>query len=257
MLLARFFEYLPQGEYKMLNLTHVLIIVFGLVGILITCFFLRKLEHKKVEKILLVCAIIGLIMDPMYWIWELCVTKTMHFEQTLPLYFCSLFYMTLAVGVFCKNKGVKQTCYAYLGTFNIFAGLMGLILNNNLNSYPVWSFVGVRTLVFHLLMLFVSCLIWFTRYYKPEIKDTFRFMIPLGIMFIPAIIVDKVWNFDYCYLNGGRGTPIEIVSGAMPNAVYIILLYLLIFVLVNVVFHIPTIVKYFKEKKKEKKVEGK
>lgn len=255
-ILAGFFEYMPQGEFKMLNLAHILIIVFGLLGILVTCFFLRKLETKKVKIILLVCAIIGLVMDPIYWIWELSVTGTLHFEQTLPLYFCSLFYMTLAIGVFSKREKVKQTCFAYLASFNIFAGLMGLILNNNLNNYPVFSFVGIRTLVFHLLMLFVSCLLWFTRYYKPKISDVFTFMIPLGIMFVPALIVDKIWGFDYCYLNGGKGIPIiESASGAMPNAVYIILLYLLIFVATNLVFYIPTIVKYFKEKKGDKKIE--
>ncbi len=251
-----FFEYLPEGNFKMLNLAHILIIVFGLLAIVLACFFLRKLEHKKVEKILIVCAILGLIVDPIYWIWELCVTGTLHFASTLPLYFCSLFYMTLATAVFCKNKKVKQTCYSYLATMNIFAGLMGLIINVNLNSYPVWSFVGVRTLGFHLLMLFVSCLIWMTKYYKPDIRDLYRFMIPLAIMFVPAIIVDKVWGFDYCYLNGGIGTPIELVSSAMPNAIYIILLYIFIFVCVVSVFHIPTIIKYCKknvENKDERK----
>ena len=244
-----FFAYLPEGDFKMLNLAHILIIVIGILAILIVCFFLRKLEHKKVEKILLVSAIIALVLDPMYWIWELCTTKTLHFEQTLPLYYCSLFYFTLAVGVFSKKQNVKQTCYSYLATFNIFAGLMGLILNNNLNHYSVWSFVGVRTLVYHLLMLFVSCLIWMTKYYKPQIKDTYRFFIPLAILFVPALIVDKVFGFDYCYLNGGRETVIETISSAMPNAVYIFLLYLLIYVCVIVVFYIPTIVKYIKSKK--------
>lgn len=254
-LLAGFFEYMPQGEFKMLNLAHILIIVFGILAILVACFFLRKLESKKVKIILLVCAIIGLVIDPIYWIWELCATGTLHWEQSLPLYFCSLFYMTLAVGVFCKRERVKQVCFGYLASFNVFAGLMGLILNNNLNNYPVFSFVGIRTLVFHLLMLFVSALIWFTRYYKPKFSDIFTFMIPLGIMFIPALIVDKIWGFDYCYLNGGKGIAIiENVSGAMPNVVYIILLYLLIFVATNVVFYIPTIVKYIKEKKGEKKI---
>ncbi len=248
--MKNFFAYMPEGNYSMLNLAHILIIVLGLIAIVVGCFFLRKLDHKKVEKVLLGCAIFALTLDPLYWTWELCVTKTLHFESTLPLYFCSLFYITLAVGVFCKNAKVKQTCYSYLATFNIFAGLMGLIFNANLNSYPVWSFVGLRTLVFHLLMLFVSAFIWFTKYYKPEIKDLYRFFIPLAIMFVPAIIVDKIWNFDYCYLNGGRGTVIESISSAMPNAVYIILLYVLIYVSVVAVFYIPTIVKHIKNKQK-------
>lgn len=247
--MKNFFAYMPEGDFAMLNLAHILIIVFGILAILISCFFLRKLDHKKVEKILLGCAIFALTLDPIYWIWELCVTKTLHFATTLPLYFCSLFYIVLAIGVFCKNAKVKQTCFSYLATMNIFAGLMGLIFNTNLNNYPVWSFVGVRTLVYHLLMLFVSCLIWFTKYYKPEIRDLYRFYIPLAIMFVPAIIVDKVWGFDYCFLNGGKGTVIESISAAMPNAVYIILLYLLIYVATVAVFYIPTIVKYIKSKK--------
>lgn len=249
-----FFTYSPDGNFKMLNLAHILIIVFGILTILFTCFLLRKLEHKKVKKILLVCAIFALVLDPLYWIWELCASGTLHFEKTLPLYFCSLFYITLAFAVFCKNQKVKQTCYSYLATMNIFAGLMGLILNTNLNSYHVWSFVGVRTLVFHLLMLFVSCLLWFTKYYKPEIKDIYRFFIPLAILFVPALIVDKTCDFDYCYLNGGRGTVIETISAKMPNFIYIFLLYLLIYVCVISVFYIPTIIKQVKVKKENKHV---
>lgn len=149
-----FFTYLPEGNFKMLNLAHILIIIFGLLAIVVACVLLRNLAHKKVEKILLVCAIIGLLIDPIYWIWELCTTGTLHFEQTLPLYFCSLFYMTLSTGVFFKNKEIKQICFSYLATFNIFSGLMGLILNNNLNHYSVFSFVGIRTLFFSSLNAF-------------------------------------------------------------------------------------------------------
>ncbi len=249
MLLAKFFEYMPEGEYSMLNLAHILIIIFGLAAILISCFLLRKLSRNKVEKVLFVCAIIGLVFDPIFWIWELATTKTFHFESSLPFYFCSLFYFTLAVGVFSKKPNVKQTCFSYLATMNIIAGLMGLILNNNLNSYPVWSFVGIRTLLFHLEMLFVSCFIWFTKYYKPQIKDLYRFMIPLAILFVPALIVDKIWGWDYCYLNGGVGTPIANFSKAMPNFIYIILLYVLIYVVIVAIFYIPTIIKYIKQKK--------
>ncbi len=42
-----FFTYLPDGNFKMLNLAHILIIVFGLLAILLVCVLLRKLEHKK------------------------------------------------------------------------------------------------------------------------------------------------------------------------------------------------------------------
>ena len=247
--MGNFFTYLPEGTYSMLNLAHILIIVFGILAIAVACYFLRKAKTERIEKILFVCAILGILSDPIYWIWELCASGTLHFEKTLPLYFCSLFCITLAVAVFSKKKVVKKTCYAYLATMNVFAALMGLIVNVNLNTYPVFSFVGLRTLFFHLLMLFVSCLIWVTKYYKPEIKDTYRFFIPLAILFVPAIIVDKAFGFDYCYLNGGIGTPIEMFSSAMPNAVYIILLYTVIYVAVLTVFYIPTIVKHVKQNK--------
>ncbi|MCM1224466.1 MAG: YwaF family protein [Lachnospiraceae bacterium] len=245
-----FFAYMPEGNFKTLNLAHILIIVFGLAAIAVSCILLRKLERGKVEKILFVCAIMGLVADPIYWIWELAVTKTIHCDGSLPLFYCSLFYFTLAIGAFCKKRSVRQTCYAYLATMNIFAGLMGLIMNTNLNYYSVWSFVGIRSLLYHILMLFVSCLIWTTGYYKPEIRDLYRFFIPLAILFVPALIVDKIWGFDYCYLNGGRGTVLETVSAAMPNFVYIFLLYLTIYVAVVCVFYIPTVVKFVKQKKK-------
>lgn len=251
-----FFKYHPQGHFKMFDLAHILFIVLGILAIVVTCFCLRKLEKKKVEKILFVCAILGLIMDPLYWIWELIATGSLHFEKTLPLYFCSLFYMTLAVGVFCKNQEVKKICYSYLATMNIIAGLMGLIFNTNLNMWPVFSFPGLRTLIFHLLMLFVSCLIWFTEYYKPEIRDLYRFFIPIVILFVPAIIVDKAFGFDYCYLNGGKGTPVvENVSAVMPNAAFIIVMYLVLYAALIVLFYIPTIVRYIICRVKDKKAE--
>lgn len=246
-----FFAYLPEGDFKMLGVAHILIIVFGLAAIVVACILLRKLDHKKVDIIMKVCAITSLALEILFWIWELCVTKTLDPEKTLPFYFCSLFYMVSIGAAFTKNEKVKQTCLAYLATMNIFAGLMGLIMNNNLNHYAVFSFVGIRTMVYHLLMLFVSCLIWLTKYYKPQIKDLYRFFIPLVILFVPALIVDKIWGYDYCYLNGGRETILEYISAAMPNFVYIFLLYLTIYICVVAVFYIPTIVSYVKNKKKE------
>ncbi len=245
-----FFAYHPEGKYSMLSTAHIVVIVVGIAAILLACFLLRKTEHKKIEKILFVFAIIGLIIDPLYWIWELIATHKIHFEKSLPLYFCSLYYITLAIAVFCKKSGIKQACYAYLATMNLIAGLMGLILNTNLNIWPVLSFAGIRTLVYHLMMIFVSCLLWFTKYYKPQIKDLYGFFIPIAIMFVPAITVNSIWGYDYCFLGGGKGTPIlQDISAAMPLFAYIFILYVVIYIGIVAVFYIPTIVKYIKSKK--------
>ena len=256
MLLSRFFEWKPQGDFHYFNLAHILVIVIGVLSIVALCIIFRKTEHKNVKRVLSVVAVISLILDPIYWIWEYVVSGGVDIKGSLPLYYCSLFYMVLPFAIWCKNEKVKQTALAYLATFNLIAGLMGLIINTNLNVYPVWSFVGVRSLVYHLLMIFTSVFIWTTKYYTFNIHHTYSFLIPIIALFIPALIVDLNYGADYFYLNGGVGTPISIVSSKMPQAVYIFVLYFAILVLVNLIFYLPLIIKHFKNRKVYESDEG-
>lgn len=252
MLAAKFFEYLPNGNFSSFSIGHILFIVLGIIFVVLFGFLLRNLERKTMDKIMKILACTMPLFDIVFWIWELIVTKTINIKSSLPLYYCSLFYMTLPFAAFCKNEFVKQTCLAYLATMNAIAGLMGLIINTNLSYYPVFSFVGLRTMLYHITMLFVSSLIWFTKYYKPKILDTITFVIPILIMFIPAYIVDIYAKADYLYLNGGINTPIEIISSKIPHILYIFTLLVTIILVVNIIFYIPTIINYIKSKRQQK-----
>lgn len=252
MLLADFFEHKPKGNFSYFNLAHIFFIVFGVFGSILIGYLVRNVEHKKIDKFLKICAIAMPFFDVVYWIWEIAVTKSFDVVTSLPLYFCSLVYLVLPVAAFSKNENIKQSALAYLATMNLVAGLMGLIFNTHLNHYPMFSFVALRSMFYHITMLVIPSIIWFTKYYKPHISHTLTFFIPVAIIFVPACIVDFTINADYMFLNGGKGTPFAILANVLPVPVYILVLMVAILLLVNLIFYVPTIVKYYKLKKQTK-----
>lgn len=252
MLLARFFEYKPEGNFTYFSIEHICFIIFGILFAILVGIFVKNLKEEKIKTILKILAILMPFYDIVYWTWEKIVTNTFDFKTSLPLYFCSLVYLVLPFAAFSKNEKVQQTCLAYLATMNLIAGLMGLIFNTHLNAYPMLSFVALRSMFYHISMITISSIIWFSKIYKPNIWHTITFFIPALILFIPACIVNFSLNADYMFLNGGAGTPFEKISSLMPKPIYIIVLMVSIVILINLIFYIPTIIKFLKQKKNNK-----
>jgi hypothetical protein len=173
-------------------------------------------------------------------------------ETTLPLYFCSLFWLLMPIVAFAKKESyIHRASVACASTFCFACGILGMVFNVYLNHYPFISFVPLRSMAYHFMMVLVPYVMWTSGYYRPERKDRYLFFVPVLAITFPASIVDKLFGWDYCYFNGGRGTPFECISRGMPHLAFIAFLYILILLLTNIIFYVPAMHKQIKEQQED------
>ncbi len=252
--MKKFFRIMRPGEaQEMHGLNHWIYILVAVLVIAILCILLRNISKRSIKNILKVFAVVMLLFDPMYWIWEAIMFGRFHLPTSLPLYYCSLFWMTLPLIAWCKEGSFVYRCsIAYICTMNVIAGVFGLIINTHLITYSFFTFVAQRSLLYHVVMLFIPALLWTTRTYKPKQIDGALFLVPLAILYVPAITIDFIYNFDYCYMNGGRGTPIINFSKLMPPPVFIIVMIAVIIAVVNLVFYGKNHLDYILKKRRQR-----
>ena len=97
-------------------------------------------------------------------------------------------------------------------------------------------------------MLLVPYVLRVSGYYKSDIKDAMYFYIPNLILLLPSFVLDKIFGWDYGYLNGGTGTPFAIFSSIMPLPLFIIVLYSLLYFVMCFVFYYKHINLHLKTK---------
>lgn len=216
---------------------HLLSMAFLAIGIPLLSRSVIAGGRDRVEQCLRFLAVVIVFFDPAYWIWEWLTFGEFDPKFTLPLYLCSLFWMLLPVGVFAKEGAMKQIALANVATIGLISGLMGYVFNYHINVHPFFSFVGIRTLLYHALMIFGSTLLWTSGYYQPKPGDQWRAFLPVGVLLVPSLILNMLYGYDYCYTAGGLGTPIEILSRALPKPVFLFVFYGIFFVAVWISFY--------------------
>ncbi len=221
----------------MLGTRHIITIILSAVVIAFVSYRLRNTPREKIKKLLKILCIIVLTLDPIYWIWEIANFGVMDVSTTLPLYMCSLFEILLPFVAFSKKEGVlwRSSVSSICSVIMIF-GFCGFVFNTHLNNYPFYTFIPLRSLLFHFLMVLVPCIMWSSGYYKRESRDIWLGFIPVLALVAVAAVVDKTYGFDYCYLNGGKGTPFEIISRASP-VYFPVIIYAGLFVLNALIFY--------------------
>lgn len=180
---------------------------------------------ERAEKWLKFIAVLALLLDPIYWVWEYHTYGRFDFASTLPLFLCSLFWMMLPIGMFLRPGFLKQMALANVATIGLVTGILGFVFNTHLNHFGFFTFIPMRSLFYHFLMMFGAVLLWTSGYYKPRAGDQWRGFLPVLGLLIPGYILNRLYGYDYGYMNGGLGTPIEILSRVMPKALFLLVLY--------------------------------
>lgn len=211
---------------------HLAVLLITCILVLLVCNRFKGMNRETVNWFIKCCAVVALFFDPVYWIWEIHQFGGVDFSTTLPLYICSLFWILLPISAFGRPGFIKQTATACICTFCMVGGVMGLVFNTYLNQYPFFTFVPLRSLLYHILMILVSTVMWVSGFYQVQKGDWFRSAIPVAILIAPCVLLNRLFGWDYCYTAGGIGTPLEHMSAAMPRFAFLILLYggLLLFV---------------------------
>lgn len=194
-------------------------------------------EQEKVLRWLKGCAVLSLLFDPIYWVWELRQYGQIHLDTTLPLYLCSLFYMMLPIAVFSKREKLRQMAAANVCTMGLLGGVLGLVFNVYLGRYPFFHFVPVRSLLYHILMVAAAVLLWRGQVYRPQPGDRVLCFVPVGVLVGVCLVCNRLFGWDYCYTAGGIGTPLEAMSRMMPRWAFLLVLYGGLWLLMQMLFY--------------------
>jgi hypothetical protein len=221
----------------MFPVPHLLSLAIAAVVIFLVCRATTHMAWQSVDRFLKVCAILVLFFDPVYWIWEFLHFGTLDFSTTLPLYFCSLFWILLPVAVFARNDWLRQTAAATVCTIGLLGGIVGLVLNIHLAQYPFFHFVPIRSMLYHFLMVLVTAVMWTSGYYRPRYGDSYRCLIPIAALVTVSLLLHQLFGWDYCYTAGGIGTPLERLSAVLPNGVFLLFLYGSLALLIQLLFY--------------------
>ena len=226
----------------MFQMPHIAVLICTAFLAALLCRWARHAPRKAVERWLRVGAVAVLFFDPAYWIWEVSRFGRMDPAASLPLYLCSLFWLLMPLAVFARRDWLRQMASATVCTVGLLGGVFGLVFNIYLNRYPFLSFVPVRSLLYHMLMVLAPSVMWSSGYYRPRREDRYRCFVPVAALVGVCLVLNRLFGWDYCYTAGGVGTPLEKLSGVLPRGLFLLVLYGGLLVLIQLLFyrHIPS-----------------
>lgn len=232
----------------MYKLPHIIFILFAAAAVASASIIAKNIKLKTVQSFLKVSAVIMLAFDPVYWIWEYNKFGALDLSTTLPLYLCSLFWILLPIAAFAAEGKLKRAALSNICTVGLLGGILGIIFNVYLDHHAFWSFIPIRSLIYHLFMVLIPSVLWFSKYYTPKIEDTYLCFAPVLILLIPCVITNHMFGWDYCYTNGGPGTPLTLVSKNMPKGLFVLFLYSSLLAAINFIFYTPVIFAHLRKK---------
>jgi len=199
--------------------------LFTLLTVPLFAKYLKQKSEEALHLFMKRMTIVVLCFDPMYWFWEYRSFGHFNLSTTLPLYICSLFWIVLPFAVHAKSPIIRQLAKANISSVVLLGGILGLVFNTHLDAHPFLSFVPMRSLIYHYLMIAISVSFWVTGYYQPQAKDSKLCLIPLFLLLIPCVALSYIYGWDYAFTGGGIGTPLEALSRIMSRPAYLFILY--------------------------------
>ena len=216
---------------------HIAVLVCTALLTVLACRWARTAPRGAVTRWLRAAAVVVLFFDPAYWLWEVGSTGRIDPATSLPLYLCSLFWVLLTLAVFARRDWLRQMAAATVCTMGLLGGVFGLVFNVYLSRYPFLSFVPVRSLLYHMLMVLVPAVMWSSGWYRPRREDRYRCFVPVAALVGVCLLLNRLFGWDYCYTAGGVGTPLEKLSGALPRGLFLLVLYGALLGLIQLLFY--------------------
>lgn len=144
----------------MLGIPHLCFLFLTLIFVIYVNEYVKSKNYDFIIKFLRIITLITLTLDPIYWLWEYNKLGRFNFATTLPLYICSLFWILMPFSTFRRKDFVQEVCTACICTVCMIGGVMGLILNTHINVHGFFSFVALRSLFYHVLMIVAASVMW-------------------------------------------------------------------------------------------------
>ena len=249
------------GPYAF-TLDHLLM-VFGLLALgVMMALFLKKKDQKTIKIVLICLWAFGVAIEAFYYgatYVQCIVDPTNHpfnIEGMLPFHSCLMFMYVFPFAIFSKNKIIKTAACNFLVIINMIIGFITLFVGVPPVGSSVFSFVGMQSLLIHILIVIVPLTMVVTGVYDIQLKDIKYGLALFGILSVIMWTFDAITGCDYFYFYDGHTFPVlKVISENVPAIVWT-LIVVSCYVITGCAIHFLIIgIKYLINKKKGKQNE--
>lgn len=227
-------NHLPGGGlFSSLHL--VLIALFFLITII--NFIISKKNHKYASIVILICCIIMPISRLTRMIMELSFSLKSPIE-IIPFHLCHVMALVIPIVYFAKFKKAYP-CVMFYG----FLGGVMTFLFGDYYAYKVLNFYDIESIVLHIMLTLTATSSLAKKDFKFESNNIHYVIIFLLLLCGWASIGNYLTNSNYMYIKE-NGLPFTLLPG------HFLFTYLFIAFVVFSLMYLPSIIKYFKNKKR-------
>ena len=248
------------GPTYAFTLDHLLtIFVLLAVGVFLA-FFLRNKSKKTISIVLISLWVFSSVIGSIYYgvIYAQCILDpTNHpfvMEEMLPFHSCLMFIYVFPVAMFVKNKIIQTMARNLLVIINMIIGFITLFVGVPPVGSSVYSFVGMQSLLIHVIIVIVPLIMVVTNYYDIQLQDFKYGLAAFGILGVTMWIFDAITGCDYFYFYDGHTFPVfKFISENVHHLVWT-LIVVSCYAITGLATHFLIIgIKHLINKQKEKK----
>ena len=202
-----------EGPYAF-QWDHILFIVLGLgIGVFLA-FFLRNKSKNLIKTVLISLWAFAATIGLAYYLATYIICgidpegHPFRIDGMLPFHSCLMFIYIFPVAMFAKNRIIKTMASNFLVVVNMIIGCITLFVGCPPVGSSSLSFVGVQSLIIHLIIVIVPFIMIFTGYYDIQKEDLKYGLLMFGILSVIMWTFDAIAGCDYFYFYDGHTFPV-------------------------------------------------
>ena len=217
---AYFFRSKPEGyDIEKFGFTHIFLVTFAFVGAILIYVNRDKLKNSN-KNILKFFVVLLFLQQVILYGWYI-ISGAFSIETSLPLYDCRVAIICLIYGVFFNNNKSKR-----IGIYLGFVGSIVALISPDLDRFIFPHYTWVSFFVGHILLLWVSCYIFFVEEIEISFKKYTEVFIFTNVLHIAVIIFNSISKSNYAFLSE---PPIfKEVAGRLHPITYIAIMMLML-----------------------------
>ena len=236
-------DWLNRNPPYAFRLDHILSVVIGLAIGVFLAFFLRGKSKKTIEAVLISLWAFGTTVVTVFYIilYIFCgmypLEHPFKIDEMLPFHSCLMFMYIFPLAMFFKNKYIKLAATNFLVVVNMIMGFITLFVGCPPVGSSVLSFVGIQSMVIHVIIVIVPLIMLVTNYYDLQKGDLKYGLALFGILAVSMWTFDAIAKCDYFYFYDGHTFPVlSFISDNVPNIVWT-LIVVTCYVLTAIIIH--------------------
>ena len=217
---AYFFRSKPEGyDIEKFGFTHIFLVTFAFVGAILIYVNRDKLKNSN-KNILKFFVVLLFLQQVILYGWYI-ISGAFSIETSLPLYDCRVAIICIIYGVFFNNNKSKR-----IGIYLGFVGSIVALISPDLDRFIFPHYTWISFFVGHILLLWVSCYIFFVEEIEISFKKYTEVFIFTNVLHIAVIIFNSISKSNYAFLSE---PPIfKEVAGRLHPITYIAIMMLML-----------------------------